>query len=250
MVKVAVAYLTPMTIITESVASSTPRFSRAGFRRGFVKALPFLLSNGLAGMVIGVAYRGAGLGFLPALLFSVLVYSATAQAVTLGMWAAIPPTIPMAVACIATNARYLVMGAHLHQLFRKLPKRITLPVLFLLADASWLMTTADAESNGADAGFLLGASTPMAIGWMAGTALGYGLPLQTNGPLATAAALLPAAFLVTLLPSQWRGKRSILPWLISAGTALVVSHYLAPNWAMLIGGAAGTGLCMKRGDRA
>jgi predicted branched-subunit amino acid permease len=245
-----VSYLMPMTIINETAISGKACFSRAGFRRGFVKALPFLLSNGVAGVVMGVAYRGVGLGFFPAVLFSVVVYSATAQAVTLGMWASVPPIAPMVVACIATNARYLVMGAHLHQLFGKLRKRITLPILFLLADASWLMTTADAERNDADAGYLLGASAPMAIGWMGGTALGYGLPLKPGGPLAIAAALLPAAFIVTLLPSQWRGNRSILPWLLSATTALLVGHFMAPNWAMLIGGAAGTTLSMTRGDRA
>lgn len=250
MALLVVAYLMPMTVISETANAPKARFSRAGFTRGFIKALPFVLSNGVAGIVMGVAYRGVGLGFIPAVLFSVLVYSATAQAVTLGMWAAIPPTVPMVVACIATNARYLVMGAHLHQLFGKLRKRITLPILFLLADASWLMTTADAQSNEADAGYLLGASAPMAIGWMGGTALGYGLPLKPGGPLALAAALLPAAFIVTLLPSQWRGKRSIFPWLLSAAVALLVSHFMAPNWAMLIGGAAGTGLSMVRGDRA
>jgi len=246
----AVAYLMPMTIIIEPVADRKAHCSRAGFRRGFIKALPFIFSNGVAGVVMGVAYRGVGLGFIPAVLFSVVVYSATAQAVTLGMWAAAPPIVPMIVACVATNARYLVMGAHLHQLFGRLRKQITLPILFLLADASWLMTTADAESNDADAGYLLGASAPMAIGWMGGTALGYGLPLKPGGPLAIAAALLPAAFIVTLLPSQWRGKRSVLPWILAATTAVLVSRFMAPNWAMLIGGAAGTGLSMLRGDRA
>lgn len=111
------------------------------------------------------------------------------------------------------------------------------------------MTTADAQSNDADAGYLLGASTPMAIGWMGGTALGYGLPLNPGGPLALAAALLPAAFIVTLLPSQWRSKRSVLPWLFSAATAALVSQFMVPDWAMLIGGAAGTGLSVMRGDR-
>src|SRR4029450_9450788 len=64
------------------------------FRRGFVAALPFIVSNGLAGVVMGVAYRGVGLDALGALAFSVVVYSATAQAVTLGLWGAPPPRAP------------------------------------------------------------------------------------------------------------------------------------------------------------
>jgi predicted branched-subunit amino acid permease len=226
------------------------RFTRNAVRRGFIKAWPFILSNGVAGVVMGVAYRGVGLGMVPATLFSVLVYSATAQAVTLGMWMAAPPVVPMVVACVATNARYLVMGAHLHHMFGKLRKSITLPILFLLADASWLMTTADAEENGPDLGYLLGTSIPMAMGWMGGTALGCILPLAPEGPVTVAAALLPAAFVVSLLPSQWRGKWSISPWLLSGAVALSVAHFLAPNWAMLMGGAAGTLLSMLRGDDA
>jgi predicted branched-subunit amino acid permease len=237
-----------MTIISTSLAVCKPAFTRGAFRRGFVAALPFILSNGVAGVIMGVAYKGLGLGFVPAVLFSLVVYSATAQAVTLGMWTLSPPLAAMVMACVATNARYLVMGAHLHQLFGRLRRRAMLPTLFLLGDASWLMTTADAERNGPDAGYLLGASVPMALGWIGGTGLGYELPLKPGGPLAVAAALLPAAFVVTLLPTQWRGRRTIWPWVVSAAAALLVSRLLQPTWAMLIGGGIGTIVSMLRGD--
>jgi predicted branched-subunit amino acid permease len=239
-----------MAIITASPPMFKPALTRAAFRRGFVAALPFIVSNGVAGVVMGVAYKGLGLGLVATVLFSVVVYSATAQAVTLGMWTLSPPVAAMVVACIATNARYLVMGAHLYQLFGRLRKRVTLPILFLLADASWLMTTADAERNGPDAGYLLGASVPMAIGWMGGTGLGYELPLQPGGPLAIAAALLPAAFVATLLPTQWRGRKTVWPWGLSVTVALLVSQLVGPNWAMLIGGGFATTISMLRGDDA
>jgi len=239
-----------MTMIILNRPRYKPTLTQAGFRRGFIAALPFIVSNGVAGVVMGVAYKGLGLGFAPAVLFSLVVYSATAQAVTLGMWTLPPPVAAMVVACVATNARYLLMGAHLHQHFGALRKRVMLPILFLLADASWLMTTADAERDGPDAGYLLGTSVPMALGWIGGTGLGYELPLNPDGPLAVAAALLPAAFVVTLLPTQWRGRRSVLPWGLSAGVALLVSQLIGPNWAMLIGGGLGTAACMVRGDHA
>lgn len=239
-----------MTIISDDPPLSKPVLTRNAFRRGFVAALPFIASNGVAGVVMGVAYRGLELGFAPAVLFSLVVYSATAQAVTLGMWTATPPILAMIVACVATNARYLVMGAHLYQHFRRLGQRKMLPILFLLADASWLMTTADMERNGPDAGYLLGASVPMAIGWIGGTALGYELPLKPGGPLAIAAALLPAAFVVTLLPTQWRGARTLVPWALSALAAVLVSRFVSPSWSMLIGGGIGTAASMLRGDDA
>jgi predicted branched-subunit amino acid permease len=60
--------------------------------------------------------------------------------------------------------------------------------------------------------------------------------------------LLPAAFVVTLLPDRWRGNQSVLPWIISAAVAALVSQSLASDWAMLIGGAFGTGVSMMRRD--
>jgi branched chain amino acid efflux pump len=220
----------------------------AALRRGFLAALPFLLSNGMAGAVMGVAYKGVGLAIAPAVLFSGLVYSATAQAVTLGMWTLPLPITAMVTACVATNARYLLMGAQLRPLFGSLRKRVMLPILFLLADASWLMTTTDAARNGPDAGYLLGASLPMAIGWVAGTAIGYALPLTPGGALTLAASLLPGLFIITLLPDQWRGIRSLGPWLISAATALATTPHLGPGWAMLLGGGIGTTLSTASDD--
>jgi predicted branched-subunit amino acid permease len=237
-----------MTMI-KSTSSAFP-CTAVAFRRGFSAALPFIVSNGIAGIAMGVAYRGLGLGFTAAVLFSLVVYSATAQAVTLGLWALPPPIVAMAAACVATNARYLVMGAHLRQLFPDLPRRVMLPILFLLADASWLMTVAEAERGRRDAGYLLGSSLPMAIGWIGGTALGYGLPLKPQGPLAVAAAFLPLAFVAALLPTQWRGWRRLLPWSASAAIGLTVASTLGQSWAMLIGGGVGTLVSALSGDDA
>ena len=225
-------------------------FTMAGLRRGLVAGLPFILSNGLAGIVMGVAYRGLGLDLAVAVLFSLLVYSATAQAVVLGLWALPPPIAVMMLACAATNARYLVMGAHLRQLFTDVPRRVMLPILALLGDAAWFMTVAEAERGRRDAGYLLGCSLPMAIGWIGGTALGHALPLRPHGPLAIAAAFLPLVFVVALLPTQWRGPRSLLPWVVSAAVGLAVASSLGPSWAMLIGGGTGTLISALRGDDA
>ena len=85
--------------MTSPAPSAARPFTAAGFRRGFVAALPFILSNGIAGAVMGVAYRGLGLGFGASVLFSTVVYSATAQAVTLGLWTLPPPVAAMALAC-------------------------------------------------------------------------------------------------------------------------------------------------------
>jgi predicted branched-subunit amino acid permease len=217
-------------------------------RRGMVAALPFLVSTGIGGVFMGVAYHGLELGFTPAVLSSLLVYSATAQAVTLGLWATPLPIAAMALACLGMNARYLVLGAHLRQLFPDVPRRRMLPTLFLLADASWAMTVAESDRGRRDAGYLLGAGLPMALGWIGGTAIGYVVPVQPHGPMAVAAAFLPLAFIASLIPTQWRGRRNLLPWAVSAAVAITATVTLGQSWAMLIGGGAGTFISALRGD--
>jgi predicted branched-subunit amino acid permease len=239
-----------MSISMISPSPSRPNFTADGFRRGLIAGLPFLVSYGAPAIVMGVAYKGLGLGIVPAVLFSLVVYSSTAQAVTLGLWALPPPVAAFMLACVATNARYLVMGAHLHQTFGRFPKRLMLPILFALSDGSWMLTTAEAERSGPNAGYLLGSSLPGWVGWVAGTGLGYVLPFKATGPLAAATAVLPLAFVVTLLPTQWRGGRFVVSWLISAAAGMVAAEWLGESWAMLAGGSLGALFSIIRGDDA
>ncbi len=239
-----------MSITTIVPAPSRAPFTVVALRRGLIAGLPFLASYGVPALVMGVAYKGLGLGFVPAVLFSLLVYSSTAQAVTLGLWALPPPIAAFMLASVATNARYLVMGAHLHQFFGRFSKRLMFPILFFLSDASWILTATDAERSGPDAGYLLGSSLPGWIGWVAGTGIGYLLPLKATGPLAAATAVLPLAFVVTLLPRQWRGGRFVFPWLLSAAGGLIAAAWLGESWAMLVGGSVGTIYSLMRGDDA
>ena len=88
----------------------------------------------------------------------------------------------------------------------------------------------------------------MAVGWIGGTALGHALPLTPHGPLAVAAAFLPLAFVTALLPTQWRGWQSLVPWLVSAAVGVAVAGMIGSSWAMLIGGGAGTLTSLLRGD--
>jgi predicted branched-subunit amino acid permease len=85
-------------------------FTVAELRRGFVAALPFLLSNGTAGAVMGLTDKGLGLNFAQSVAFSAVVYSATAQAIAVSLWKVPLPVLAMVVACAATNARYLIMS--------------------------------------------------------------------------------------------------------------------------------------------
>lgn len=222
-------------------------FTLAAIGWGLVASWPFIISNGIAGILMGLVYRGMGLGWAEGVLFSTVVYSAAAQAVTAGLWAEPLPVAAMMFAALVVSARYLVMGAHLRQLFPHIRNRTMLPILFILADASWMMTVAEAQRGRRDVGFLLGASLMMALGWIGGTTIGCILALVPPGPLAMAAAFLPTGFIVALVPSQWKPRATLLPWTASALVALVTAMVLPVSWAMLVGGGVGTTIAATLG---
>ncbi len=113
-----------------------------------------------------------------------------------------------------------------------------------------MLTATEAERSGPDAGYLLGSSLPGWVGWVAGTGLGYLTPFRPTGPFAAAAAVLPLAFVATLLPRQWHGGRFVIPWLLSAAGGLVTATWLGGEWAMLAGGSVGTVYGLLRGTDA
>ena len=235
--------------MTNSDKPAAP-FTAAGFRRGVFAAIPMMIGSAVGGFAIGVAYRGIELGLASAVLLSAVVYSATAQAVTLALWSATPPIAAMMLAVLITNARYLAMGAHMRQMFPDMRRRIMAPILAITGDGAWMLTAVEAAEGRRDAGFLLGLNTPIAFGWIGGTALGYLLPVTLKGPLAIAAAFLPLGFIAALLPLQWRGKRSLLPWITAAAAGIAAASLIGHGWAMLVGGAAGTLVAAWRSDDA
>ncbi len=59
----------------------------AGFRRGLVAALPFLLGNGAAGLVMGLTYRDLGWGHRTPFCSACWSTPPRREAITLSMWA-------------------------------------------------------------------------------------------------------------------------------------------------------------------
>ncbi len=227
--------------------TAAPAFTFPGIVLGFRIGLPLMISSFLTGMVMGVTYHKLGIELVHAIALSAVVFSGTAQAVTATMMMVSPlPVAAMALALIGVNARYLVMSAQLRTLFPDVKPKRMLPALFLLVDAGWLITVSRAEKGQRDAGLLLGSGLAMYLGWVAGTSAGHMLGLAPSGPLATGIAFLPLGFIVAIVPSQWKGSRTLPSWLLTAVAALAAFTLVPAAWAALIGAACGTILAALR----
>jgi len=232
-----------MALMTSEQASSaepnTP-FTLAGMRRGAVACLPFAVSASAAGVVLGVTYRTLGVDGMLGVVLSATVFSGTAQAATAAMWLLSPlPIGAMILAVLSINARYLVMGAHLRQLFPRASRRVMLPTLLLLVDGAWLVTMSEAQKGRRDLGVLVGSGLLLYVGWILGTLIGCVVEIGAQGSLKVLAAFLPLSFIVALLPAQWRGQSSAVSWLVAAAATLAALAVLPVSWAALAGGAVG-----------
>jgi predicted branched-subunit amino acid permease len=215
----------------------TFKASRAGALIGW----PFFVSSGITGLVMGVTYRGLGFDLADAVLLSATIFSGTAQAVTAAQFAVSPlPFVPMLLAVMAINARYLLMSAHLRRLFPDMRLRTMLPSLFFLVDGAWVITTVEAQAGRRDMGFLVGAAVPMYVGWVAGTLVGHLLDFAPSGPIAAAAAFTPLGFIIAMVPSQWKGRSSLPSWSVTAAVSLLSLAVLPGTWAVLLGALVGT----------
>jgi predicted branched-subunit amino acid permease len=211
-----------------------------GIHRGVMLGLPFMISSGITGVVMGVTYREIGLSLPLSVAVSAIVFSGTAQAATAALWTASPvPFLVMAIAVISINLRYVIMGAHLRYLFSDLSPRKAVAGLFLLTDGSWAMTVRKAAQGDRDAGILLGTSLPIWVAWVAGTAAGHTLGIAPTGPVAAAASFLPLGFMVALIPAQPRGRLTWASWITTSITAAAALLVLPVTWATLIGALAG-----------
>lgn len=238
-----------MATIDAQVEAKRP-FTWGGVQRGLMVGWPFLFSSGAIGLIMGVTYRELGLDGLHAFLLSALLYSGTAQAVTAAMWTQSPlPLAAMMLAILSVNARYLVMGANLRQIFSDVPLRRMVPALFLLADANWVLTVARAEQGDRDVGLLVGSGLPMWLGWVGGTVIGHALNLAPTGALALAFGFLPLGLIVSMIPVQMKGKaRAVaLPWALTAASVWAASFVMPLTWATLAGAAVGTIVGAVRG---
>ena len=238
-------------MLDNTTISRPPRqpFTWAGVLHGARLSWPLVMSGGAGGLMMGVTYRELGIDLAHAMLLSATIFSGTAQAVTAALMVAMPmPLAAMALALVGINARYLVMSAHLRRMFPDTRLSTMLPTLFLLVDGAWMIAVSQAEKGRRDAGMLLGAGVPIYLGWLLGTFAGHAAGFAPTGPLAAAAAFLPLGFIIALIPSQWKGRATLLPWCVTVAVALAALLALPSAWAALVGAAAGT-LTSALGDK-
>jgi 4-azaleucine resistance transporter AzlC len=215
-------------------------FTWKGMVRGMSRGLPLALGSAASGLVFGVLAGKTGLSLFEATMMSMLVVAGASQFVVLGLWIAPLPVLSILVTTLVVNLRHVLMGIALNRRFVSLSPLKKYGSAFFLSDESWALTIGSFATGENDAAILPGSGFVLSFAWVGGTALGYNLGSLIGNPTTWGLSFAFPAACIALLPGQWRGKPSLLPWLVAVLVAAGTAHWLAGQWYILLGGLAGS----------
>ncbi|MCC6467845.1 MAG: AzlC family ABC transporter permease [Alphaproteobacteria bacterium] len=229
----------------EPAASS---FSWRGFRAGLRGAGTPAAGGFVFGVAFGLLASQVGLSLGTAVLMSMMVYSGTAQFVSLQAWGDPIPVAAICGAILAANARYILLGASVRPWFSGVSWTKAYPSLFLLSEANWAPTLRERLEGRLDGAYMVGCGVVLYVSWTAATALGHALGRAISDPRALGLDFVLPAFFIVVAVAVWRGRRDVLPLLVAVAVALAVDRFVPGHWYILAGGLAGSAVAAARAD--
>ncbi len=194
----------------------------AGVRAG----LPFALATLVLGISFGVLARSLGWGTLAPIVFSVIAFSGSAQFAVAAVLGAGGGAAAAILAAILLNARFGPMGVAVAPYLKGGPLRRALEGQAVV-DSSWAL--ASRGGGRFDREFMIGATIPQGVGWIAGTAVGVmGGDFIGDPERLGLDAIFPAFFLI-LLVEEIRDGRAVAVALIAAALALALVPFAPPG---------------------
>jgi len=221
-------------------------FDRTEFRAGHRAALPLLMGVMPFGLVTGVALASNGIGPVPAMALSVLVFAGASMIAAGQLFAAGTPAAMILLAVLFINLRHVMYSASLRQQFAGLPLPLRVRALmgYLLADNVYALTiTRHAEHPRTEglAHYYFGAAVTIWTGWQlsvaAGLAIGAGLPAAWKLEFAA-----PLAFVAITIPLL--RDRAMVAAAIAAAITVVLAHGLPYRLGLPLAGVVGIAVGM------
>jgi predicted branched-subunit amino acid permease len=213
-------------------------FDSAEIRAGARDAVPMAMSSLPWGLVFGLLAQPV-FSLVQTFLMSGYVFSGTAQFVALDRLAAGTGMVALLVAVFAVNARYLLQGVTLWPFMRSHGVGVRVGVLFFLTDMSWAMSLGRLQRGQAGLGYLLGASVCIYLGWVAGSLIGWFVPVPLEYSKVIGLDFAVAAALIGLAGGRFAGRQSLLPFAVTLAVAALVWRWVPGSTYMIAGGVAG-----------
>ena len=214
--------------------------------RGFRNSLPLIVGFLPFAIVLGAQAIQKGLTAFEITLMTAMSFAGGSDIASIQVWTWPPQVLLIALITFLINSRYILMSASITPYIQHLPKRKTLPMLFLLSDVMWVMSVADSNKRQSK-GMIFGFSVPYYVGsaltfyftWVSFTAIGATLgPMLGNLKSYGFDMTIPAVFLV-MLRGMWKGWKKARPWLVSLIVAVLTYKLIPGPWYVIAGTTCG-----------
>jgi 4-azaleucine resistance transporter AzlC len=198
-------------------------------------SVPFALATLVLGISFGVLARSLGWGILAPIVFSVIAFSGSAQFAVAAVLGAGGGAIAAIVAAVLLNARFGPMGVAVAPYLKGGPLRRALEGQAVI-DASWAL--ASRGGGRFDREFMIGATIPQGVAWIAGTAIGAVSGDFIGNPERLGLDVIFPAFFLVLLMEELRGRRAAAVALIAGALALILVPFTPPGVPVIAACAA------------
>jgi 4-azaleucine resistance transporter AzlC len=206
-------------------------------RRIPVEVVPLASAFMAIAFAFGVLARESGLGLVPALMMSLLVYAGTAQVVALGMISAVQPMWVIVLVTLLINSRFLLMSSLMVE-----PVRHWKPVsrfLFAaqLTDETFALLLPSAHKSHEfrfKAAWIQGAAYGA---WFLGTFLGFAIPSDSASLHQWGLDFALGAMMTSVLVIQIRDVRCLFVGILGGALSLL-AVYVGLGWASTLLAAA------------
>lgn len=225
------------------------RFTRDGFRRGYIEAQAMAIGVFFFGVTFGLLAREFGLSALEAMLMSATVYSGTAQTATVGGLAGGAGALASMITILMLNARYFLYGAALRPWLGQSSFAQAYSSLYFLGDGNWVMSMRAREQGESDAAYVLGSGMAMFLPWVGGTLLGSYAGDWIAHPRLLALDFLLVGFCAAMAFGLYRGRGDLWPLGIGLVVAFAVDRLGASGWTVVAAGLAGAVTGFVRGPQ-
>ena len=201
--------------------------SSGSYLAGARAAMPFALAIFVVGISFGVLARSLGWGIVAPIVFSVIAFSGSAQFAVAAVLGAGGGAAAAIIAAVLLNARFVPMGVAVAPYLKGGPFRRALEGQAIV-DASWAL--ANRGGGRFDREFMIGATVPQGVAWIAGTAIGaVGGNFIGNPERLGLDVIFPAFFFALLAEELRAGRRAVVVALLAAALALALLPFTPPG---------------------
>ena len=218
-----------------------------GYIAGVRTGAPFALVVFVVAITFGVLARSLGWGVLAPIAFSVTTFSVAAQFAVAAVMGAGGGVFLAIAAAVLLNARFLPMGVAVGPSLKGGPLRRALEGQTIIT-TSWAL--AIRGGGRFDRAFMIGATVPQYVAWVAGTVAGVLAPGVGAGGFERLGldAIFPAFFLAMLIGEIRNGEKRKIAAIAMAAVLTAALVPIAPPGVPVLAACAAALLGLKGGS--